>query len=151
MTVRCLFLLTRPLRDVTNIYQRGKHCLRISTHTPLAGRDLSSALTGKAGRLISTHTPLAGRDTEHTNRKLTDLFQFLLTRPLRDVTYSWIQRSGRLRFLLTRPLRDVTISIKLLTCLIRISTHTPLAGRDRLQLGYDNYPFYFYSHAPCGT
>ena len=35
----------------------------ISTHTPLAGRDVP-AVTLLADKLISTHTPLAGRDTD---------------------------------------------------------------------------------------
>ena len=78
------FLLTRPSRDVTGI----RFCIsirhRISTHTPLAGRDVSTgAGTGwiiqflltrpsrdvtlsnygaERNRKISTHTPLAGRD-----------------------------------------------------------------------------------------
>ena len=34
--------------------------------------------------------------------------QFLLTRPLRDVTLFGWNASVRFRFLLTRPLRDVT-------------------------------------------
>ena len=56
-----IFLLTRPLRDVTN---EGKWCEIsnvISTHTPLTGRDLSwLAFLILFG--ISTHTPLTGRD-----------------------------------------------------------------------------------------
>ena len=35
--------------------------LKISTHTPLAGRDAPEGVTRKSS-LISTHTPLAGRD-----------------------------------------------------------------------------------------
>ena len=101
------FLLTRPLRDVTvfNQFSRAKYC--ISTHTPLAGRDLSAASLFSADCL------------------------FLLTRPLRDVTAmpALLGTCSNI-FLLTRPLRDVT-GIKLnLTGVCRISTHTPLAGRD---------------------
>ena len=64
------FLLTRPLRDVT---ERGY---------------LSSCRS-----TISTHTPLAGRDTIQT---LTDMMiqQFLLTRPLRDVTQGYAENIG---------------------------------------------------------
>ena len=58
---KALFLLTRPLRDVTLLMVHGSCPYDISTHTPLTGRDgllwlpLSSAA-------ISTHTPLTGRD-----------------------------------------------------------------------------------------
>ena len=84
---------------------------RISTHTPLAGRDVFRIrcipfppeflltrplrdVTKEVGRadmqeLISTHTPLAGRDGKRVWLGL-DLSEFLLTRPLRDVT--WGQR-----------------------------------------------------------
>ena len=56
---------------------------------------------------ISTHTPLAGRDVS-----VTDL------------------SSSVTPFLLTRPLRDVTFSDLNLDFFQAISTHTPLAGRD---------------------
>ena len=80
-----IFLLTRPLRDVTVSPSSCAIRLIISTHTPLAGRDLTRG---------STHT-IAGR--------------FLLTRPLRDVT------------IIDVPARKAS----------SISTHTPLAGRDK--------------------
>ena len=78
---------------------------------------------------------------------------FLLTRPLRDVT--WLEDTdpeyinisthtplagrdaestavfrGEYRFLLTRPLRDVTDIAFTCDIAASISTHTPLAGRD---------------------
>ena len=78
------FLLTRPLRDVTWLEDTDPEYINISTHTPLAGRDLiretkdsqcgdfySHAPCGTWRRKhsgisrrisISTHTPLAGRD-----------------------------------------------------------------------------------------
>ena len=34
-----VFLLTRPLRDVTTVIQKTDDLELISTHTPLAGRD----------------------------------------------------------------------------------------------------------------
>ena len=77
------FLLTRPSRDVTNESGIIYTAKTISTHTPLAGRDIAFPLvhpsmsflltrpsrdvTQKQRKLlsvmgISTHTPLAGRD-----------------------------------------------------------------------------------------
>ena len=81
------FLLTRPLRDVTN-------ALRAFPHPK----------------------------------------QFLLTRPLRDVTNGKMNAVTVIIFLLTRPLRDVTIiSIQFYSIYFAISTHTPLAGRDKCE------------------
>ena len=78
------FLLTRPLRDVTYLVCKLLFFTFISTHTPLAGRDMlnegSTALP-----YISTHTPLAGRDF-NVSVDTKKWIKFLLTRPLRDVT-----------------------------------------------------------------
>ena len=59
--MRYLFLLTRPLRDVTNMKRLHTQTIKISTHTPLAGRDTISVYD-RGESIISTHTPLAGRD-----------------------------------------------------------------------------------------
>ena len=56
-----LFLLTRPLRDVTSLYRRSVTIHYISTHTPLTGRDIQIEADQKRAS-ISTHTPLTGRD-----------------------------------------------------------------------------------------
>ena len=166
-----VFLLTRPLRDVTLNPKEIMMDWVISTHTPLAGRDKidkrQELLTS-----ISTHTPLAGRDIYIVDISYT-VFQFLLTRPLRDVTRftqfkyyiicisTHTPLAGRdigtpchttfLKFLLTRPLRDVTLSALNTTPKLAISTHTPLAGRDFLHVLSQFLFFDFYSHAPCGT
>ena len=55
------------------------------------------------------------------------------------------------QFLLTRPLRDVTRSGIQNTLHAIISTHTPLAGRDVKRLEKKIETLNFYSHAPCGT
>ena len=102
----------------------------ISTHTPLAGRD-SKRLCGFTISSISTHTPLAGRDCD-TRSKAARWLEFLLTRPLRDVTGNIREQTPPTQFLLTRPLRDVTRYNDAIYKCQRISTHTPLAGRDRM-------------------
>ena len=56
-----LFLLTRPLRDVTYNHYTLVFLFYISTHTPLAGRD-KTVYRNAIDDEISTHTPLAGRD-----------------------------------------------------------------------------------------
>ena len=62
LSFRFSFLLTRRKRDLT-----------------LCGRN------GSADPLISTHTPHAGRDVMKENGAL-EFNEFLLTRPMRDVT-----------------------------------------------------------------
>ena len=57
----CLFLLTRPLRDVTNLSGSSDRWRWISTHTPLTGRDIDP-IELPYSAYISTHTPLTGRD-----------------------------------------------------------------------------------------
>ena len=54
-------------------------------------------------------------------------------------------------FLLTRPLRGATTDKRSKCVYCYISTHTPLAGRDKD--GFRSCPFLwnFYSHAPCGA
>ena len=80
----------------------------ISTHTPLAGRDLVDFLVVTITQ-ISTHTPLAGRD-----RGVVLCFllhsSFQLTRPSRGVTgLRWLETCPDVTFQLTRPSRGVTL------------------------------------------
>ena len=77
--------------------------------------------------------------------------EFLLTRPLRDVTKTLLGLPSVQLFLLTRPLRDVTYTDGACSGNPGISTHTPLAGRDDFDEFYDAGKIHFYSHAPCGT
>ena len=100
---------------------------RISTHTPLAGRDRCLSNLGTEIP-ISTHTPLAGRDTLRLE-KSAQRSRFLLTRPSRGAT--WNRRKHRLNSI--------------------ISTHTPLAGRDLPVFGFVTAVNNFYSHAPRGA
>ena len=69
-------------RDVTGA--DVAEIMDISTHTSLAGRD-GFFSTHKIGNDISTHTSLAGRD-QFQNPKTGEVYEFLLTRPSRDVT-----------------------------------------------------------------
>ena len=128
--------------------------IKISTHAPLAGRDPRSRDKLIGQPRISTHAPLAGRDIapylvvakiEHFNprapcgarlsttlpsRKPT-LFQ--PTRPLRGATLQLVEiYPMRTPFQPTRPLRGATIRRLASTLFAKdISTHAPLAGRDR--------------------
>ena len=141
------FLLTRLLRGATDDgYKRSNH-LGISTHTPLARRDLSSCFRSAA------------------------LETFLLTRLLRGATPAPVHQlslvsnfyshaSCEARRIIPTNIRHCRISTH--TPLARrddsfvnwmhdygISTHTPLARRDDNAYRHGR-PFHnFYSHASC--
>ena len=55
------FLLTRLLRGATLQFYEEKDNLWVSTHTPLARRDITEGKSYDMN-VVSTHTPLARRD-----------------------------------------------------------------------------------------
>ena len=165
----------------------------ISTHTPHAGRDvLSFCFHPRCA--ISTHTPHAGRD-ENCQIRRSGWCDFYSHAPCgarrnggrndcrnqnfyshapcgaRQIWSPWIRRSRR--FLLTRPMRGATKPHHVIVNTIRISTHTPHAGRDSGSLSISRKTDIsthtphagrdgsfaadrrhlqdFYSHAPCGA
>ena len=95
------------MRGATRSRRHGSHYVSISTHAPLAGRDVNELTHPSNHRCISTHAPLAGRDEE-----LTD------------------QGKQRCEFQPTRPLRGATAKKFSVSIHTEISTHAPLAGRD---------------------
>ena len=99
----------------------------ISTHAPLAGRDVTFEIV-KRQRVISTHAPLAGRD--------------------RRISF-WARRITI--FQPTRPLRGATFSLLEFVPLYDISTHAPLAGRDWRSSNPKLRRIYFNPRAPCGA
>ena len=150
-----IFQPTRPLRGAT--FEQGSISIPkiISTHAPLAGRDLAPlnhvpddvefqptrplrgatlgirALTRSS--CISTHAPLAGRDPV----KPLDHAPLIISThaPLagRDSAVRQLAQSGL--FQPTRPLRGATTGTVVYHSQVRISTHAPLAGRDRVAVG----------------
>ena len=105
-----------------------------TTHTPLVGRNCASeAVCSTICTRISTHTPLAGRDS-HLSCSLLHYRYFYSHAPrgarqeLADLV------TERIQFLLTRPSRGATCRLNHLVRLYPISTHTPLAGRDKIRL-----------------
>ena len=80
---------------------------------------------------ISTHAPLAGRDMggfEESGARVI----FQPTRPLRGATDVFAEMLEEEKFQPTRPLRGATGTYTPKSTQIFISTHAPLAGRDRL-------------------
>ena len=121
----------------------------ISTHTPLAGRDWSSVVTVILFLNFYSHAPCGAR-----HRRLKANIQgdiFLLTRPLRGATYVFLYLNARKVISTHTPLagRDRGRAIKLPR--MNISTHTPLAGRDMDKTIINYLSRNFYSHAPCGA
>ena len=188
------FLLTRPMRGATDAVTT-QHLKEADfySHAPCGARLrivrnpttpaeflLTRLLRGatqtermkRPSWMISTHTPLARRDERNVKRNF-ERFQFLLTRLLRGATA--FQPAGTMSwtFLLTRLLRGATYTltssaedhaISTHTPLARrdrkddddaqegdISTHTPLARRDLSLMCTSPLCSNFYSHAPCGA
>ena len=66
------FQPTRPLRGATAYLQLAPLPNRISTHAPLAGRDIMDWF-GDTFFIISTHAPLAGRDCDLARTSIQSL------------------------------------------------------------------------------
>ena len=105
------FLLTRPSRGATLWRYASYSQAGISTHTPLAGRDVPHCECTPCKRNFYSHAPRGARRQQ--DRRLMH----------------------RLTFLLTRPSRGATCDTDASLPAFRISTHTPLAGRDNLFQG----------------
>ena len=124
------FQPTRPLRGATdNGCASDRPAEKISTHAPLAGRDIMPACKSCISR-ISTHAPLAGRDRYKAKKPLI-VTTFQPTRPLRGATVHGNTARGAIVFQPTRPLRGATMDYGSPDMQHWISTHAPLAGRDR--------------------
>ena len=130
------FQPTRPLRGATSITTRRKNQEEISTHAPLAGRD--EKYIELLGHIhISTHAPLAGRDEEAAQMARTRK-KFQPTRPLRGATTCCSacpdappNFNPRAPCGARHPLRTYKYRDR------QISTHAPLAGRDKPRLVVD--------------
>ena len=106
--------------------------------------------------------------------KLTDTIKFQPTRPLRGATPCFHRGIAQSKFQPTRPLRGATLlrSVRVIGHLSisthaplagrdrntadtsepnDISTHAPLAGRDRKTVALDSPSQYFNPRAPCGA
>ena len=124
--VREGFLLTRPSRGATIIKMMPRPGGYISTHTPLAGRDLHISIWSHSAQYFYSHAPRGARPNPPLLIPVG--LTFLLTRPSRGATLEGHDRPDR-----------------------KISTHTPLAGRD-VPKDITNIAWtYFYSHAPRGA
>ncbi len=165
------FQPTRPLRGATACAQRSQSQMSISTHAPLAGRDFFFWVSLKAA-LISTHAPLAGRDEEPEEESPSKYISTHAPLAGRDRSKTRETKTKRnfnprapcgarpeyLRhghhkklFQPTRPLRGATNTVKHSITTFQISTHAPLAGRDRQQNEIAKGGSNFNPRAPCGA
>ena len=96
-----------------------------------------------------SHALRGARPLKH--RLPTIWTRFLLTRPSRGATPSPCRNMQHDIFLLTRPSRGATAMLDDIQQVDKISTHTPLAGRDLRQVVQQTVILYFYSHAPRGA
>ena len=122
------FLLTRPSRGATvvappaislisNFYShapRGARLIAVNNYQPIED--------------FYSHAPRGARPSAVSRGDVSGIF--LLTRPSRGATNLFCRKSSLTPFLLTRPSRGATSLTSGYTAAIRISTHTPLAGRD---------------------
>ena len=126
--------------------------VRISTHAPLAGRDVMAILLPFILVVISTHAPLAGCDSA-TGEIVPSKETFQPTRPLRGATIPLrICKKPLLIFQPTRPLRGATCWWSVSAS--RSSNFNPRApcgarrgGRDQRDAASKN----FNPRAPCGA
>ena len=111
---------------------------RISTHTPHAECDIDGSPAPDRSCTISTHTPHAECDGGSAQKTLA-FIKFLLTHPMRSVTFVFSDCILALVFLLTHLMRSVTASSRSIQSVGLISTHTPHAECDIKQEEYDSY------------
>ena len=141
------FLLTRLLRGATTIAPEPADEHLISTHTPLARRD--KMLTAKCNydKHFYSHASCEARPGRRTRDDRRG--QFLLTRLLRGATSYCTSHPAAGEFLLTRLLRGATMLFARIRTGSAISTHTPLARRDTVEVFENKSDANFYSHASC--
>ena len=123
------FQPTRPLRGATRVYALLQSAFEISTHAPLAGRDLGviSASVDEMNN-FNPRAPCGARQlgTEYRNK-------------------------GQKKFQPTRPLRGATLAEDRVGHGESISTHAPLAGRDAQKKNAPTVARHFNPRAPCGA
>ena len=124
------FQPTRPLRGATELHDQGRAGVHISTHAPLAGRDVSALLFQRGGNQRFQPTrPLRGA-TEVFRTLQTCVRNFNPRAPCGARQENVNILILTYLFQPTRPLRGATTSAYLSLRSTSISTHAPLAGRD---------------------
>ena len=121
------------MRGATLPFRAYAMIWNISTHTPHAGRDREH-FGHSVINFISTHTPHAGRDLFVVVMELKGV-HFYSHAPCGARQRTRVDVSQVVQFLLTRPMRGATRYFDKCMDALDISTHTPHAGRDFANLG----------------
>ena len=146
---RTAFLLTRPIagRDVVQEEEQRAES-DFYSHAPCGARPGDTVADMPMYDFYS-HAPCGARLIWIRISTVRNIF--LLTRPMRGATFSLVSPSTVITFLLTRPMRGATSGNVCARIWIKISTHTPHAGRDGYRRRLGIFTHNFYSHAPCGA
>ena len=123
--------------------------LQISTHTPLAGRDMITLRENFSDSHFYSHAPCGAR--LWVLAAICVAVIFLLTRPLRGATFDELGDLDDFTFLLTRPLRGATLAIYCQRKIIEFLLTRPLRGATPNRIIFLYVSKHFYSHAPCGA
>ena len=122
------FQPTRPLRGATSIASITSSGNSISTHAPLAGRDLEYLAIRATLKHFNPRAPCGARPTACSSFALD--FTFQPTRPLRGATLEELQKKTAKVISTHAPLAGRDQTKKKIKKRHYISTHAPLAGRD---------------------
>ena len=125
-----VFQPTRPLRGATKHELERRLSNNISTHAPLAGRDVDDATVAGVNSDFNPRAPCGARLSMSLKGDCRIIFQ--PTRPLRGATSMTLPLLVLILISTHAPLAGRDSLVYLLTRLQRISTHAPLAGRDVL-------------------
>ena len=122
---------------------------RFQPTRPLRGATWVSAGMELRPTNFNPRAPCGARQLSPSMLALT--FGFQPTRPLRGATLIWMVCAVAPIFQPTRPLRGATATDETGQHYVLISTHAPLAGRDRCVSFVFGGKIYFNPRAPCGA
>ena len=116
------------MRGATESTWRALLAFDISTHAPLAGRDCITDTARSRRRYFNPRAPCGARLTRRDGSTQRPLFQ--PTRPLRGATPTYLFKPSAMAISTHAPLAGRDKRDNEARNRLRISTHAPLAGRD---------------------
>ena len=166
------FQPTRPLRGATEIAHKLTDTIKFQPTRPLRGATRPASSGSACRSNFNPRAPCGARPWWCAASRRWNVFQ--PTRPLRGATPCFHRGIAQSKFQPTRPLRGATLlrSVRVIGHLSisthaplagrdrntadtsepnDISTHAPLAGRDRKTVALDSPSQYFNPRAPCGA
>ena len=138
--LRCEFQPTRPLRGATIMYRRPTFLTGFQPTRPLRGATAVLSISILRIRYFNPRAPCGARRNFVTTSKSAAKFQ--PTRPLRGATL-WALRHGAVEHFNPRAPCGARLCSEDGIRRMRISTHAPLAGRDKKlsTVGFDTLQF----------